>query len=281
MKALVTGAAGLLGTDLVRAAHDRGWEVVGLDRGALDVTDADAVVDTLDRHAPDVVLHCAAYTAVDRAESEPHLARSVNVDGVGHTAEAAARVGATFVSFSTDFVFDGEAESPYLPGDSPKPLSVYGRTKLEGEQAAAGSGADHLVVRTSWLYGAGGRSFVTTILRRAEAGEPLRVVDDQRGRPTWARNLAVATLELVDEGARGTWHVTDGGACSWVELAQEALRIRRLTATVEVVTTEALGAPAPRPRYSVLDVSATEELLGRAMVPWPEALSEFLGGSAP
>ena len=280
MKALVTGAAGLLGTELVREASARRWEVLALGRGALDVTDAGAYRAAILAERPDVVLHCAAYTAVDRAESEPDLARRVNVDGARAGAEAARDRGALFVSFSTDYVFDGTQGSPYLPGDSPNPLNVYGRTKLEGERAVEDSGADALTIRTSWLYGSAGPSFVTAILRRARAGESLRVVDDQTGRPTWTRNLAADALDLVQRGARGTWHAAGGGTCTWLELAREAVRLDGLDVPIEGVSTDAWGAPAPRPRYSVLDLSATEALLGRPMVPWTEALRSFLAEDA-
>lgn len=276
MRILVTGAAGLLGREITGAAWERGWDVLGLARRELDVTDPLAVEAALRGFRPRAVIHCAAYTHVDRAEAEPDRARAVNVDGVRTTAEAAHETGATFVSFSTDFVFDGRRDTPYLPGDPTNPLNVYGATKLEGERAAADWGAEHLTVRTSWLYGAGGRNFVTSILRRAAAGEPLQVVMDQRGRPTWARELAHDTLDLLDRGARDTWHVAGGGTCTWLELAREAVRLRGLDVAVQGVSAEAWGAPAERPRFSVLDVSATEAFLERPMRPWRDALRAFV-----
>jgi dTDP-4-dehydrorhamnose reductase len=276
MRILVTGAAGLLGSAVERQGLERAHDVTGLTRARLDVTEGPSVRRVVLDHRPEVVVHCAAYTAVDRAEREPALARLVNRDGGRHVAEAAAESGAAVVYVSTDYVFDGRERVPYRPDDRPNPLSTYGRTKLEGEEATAESAPEHLIVRTSWLYGSG-RGFVPAILRRARAGEALRVVDDQQGRPTWAPSAAEAILDLVESGARGIWHVAGGGTCTWLELAREAIRQAGLDRPVERVTTEGFGAAAPRPRYSVLDLDATERLLGRAMTHWREDLSRFLG----
>lgn len=288
MKVLLTGAGGLLGTELQRIvagdpavlptlpAPPGDHLLVPLAHADLDVTDADAVRRAFTRHTPDAVLHCAAYTAVDRAESEPLAARRVNVEGATHVARAAARAGAVMVYPSTDFVFDGRSSQPYRPDDPPDPRSVYGRTKLEGEEAVRAAGSEHLVVRTSWVYGAGGGNFVDAILERARAGKPLRIVADQTGRPTWARTLAATLLELMERDVRGLWHVADAGATTWHDFARGFLEMAGLEARVEPVSTEAYGAPAPRPRYSVLDTSATEELLGRPMTPWREAVARYL-----
>jgi dTDP-4-dehydrorhamnose reductase len=297
---LVTGAAGLLGSEVVRAAEARGYAVLAAGRGDLDVTDREAVREMLlgagEAGAGDAgstngappgftdVVHCAAYTAVDHAEEEPELAARVNVDGTRHVAEAAAGAGARFVSVSTDYVFDGEARSPYAPDAPVAPLSVYGRTKLEGERVALASQPGALVIRTSWLYGAGGRNFVSAMVERGReragsAGgqvEPLRVVDDQRGRPTWARNTAEGLLDLLERRARGVWHVADGGEATWLELAREAYRLCGVPTPLDPVSTEEWGAPAPRPRYSVLDVAGTEALLGRPRIHWREALKRYL-----
>ncbi|MDA0330064.1 MAG: dTDP-4-dehydrorhamnose reductase [Gemmatimonadetes bacterium] len=283
MKILVTGARGLLGTEVVSAAHVRGFETIALGRGDLDVCDAGAVADRIGVEAPSWVVHCAAYTAVDRAEDEPEVAMRVNRDGAANVARAGADVGARTVYVSTDYVFDGRKRSPYLPTDPVGPLSEYGRTKLAGElavfrEAAASSGVrtPPLIVRTGWLYGAGGRNFVSAILRRAERGEGLKVVEDQRGRLTWGRNVAEVTLDLMAAGVEGIWHVADGGETTWVDVAHEALRIRGLDVEVEGVTTKQWGAAAPRPAYSVVDLAATEEVVGRSMMDWREALRRFL-----
>lgn len=282
MKILVTGAHGLLGSEFGRAA-----EVVGLGRDGLDVTDTAATHAVIVGHGPDWVVHCAAYTAVDRAEEEPDEAMRVNHGGTVNVASAAAAADARLVYLSTDYVFDGCKHTPYLPDDPVAPIGVYARTKLAGEHAALAAGGT--VVRTGWLYGAGGRNFVDAILERAERGDALRVVDDQWGRPTWARNVARIVLELVgrgwhDDEARDdvapgvgrVWHVADRGEATWLELAREAIRLSGLEAAVEGVSTEEWGAAAPRPEYSVLDLAATERYLGRPMTPWREALRSYL-----
>ena len=275
---LVTGVAGLLGSEVVVVAHARLHAVTGLARAQLDVTDHEAVVATLEREAPDAVIHCAAYTSVDGAEDEPELALLVNRTGTRHVAAAAVRVGARFVYVSTDYVFDGMKGRPYGPDDTPSPLSVYGRSKLAGELEAAEVSADALIVRTSWLYGSARRNFVTSMIARAASGDALTVVDDQFGGPSWARHVADALVDLVERGARGVWHVADRGACSWAELAREAMRLRELDVEVAGVSSEEWGAKATRPLYSVLDVSATEALLGRKMTDWRASLAHFMSG---
>ncbi|MHB1193059.1 MAG: dTDP-4-dehydrorhamnose reductase [Longimicrobiales bacterium] len=279
MNFLVTGARGMLGTEVVAALSDRGRPCRGVDLDEVDITDAGAVSELLSAEGPDVLINCAAYTAVDRAEADEHAAALVNATAVGYLAAAARAVGAVLVHFSTDFVFDGRRREPYGPHDVPRPLSAYGRTKLAGEQAVQRSGCEHLIIRTSWLYGAAGPNFVSAILGRARRGEPLRIVSDQVGRPTWARNLAEATLDLVDARARGVFHVTDGGApTSWHDFGCRALQLADLDVPVEPVTGAEWGAPAFRPAYSVLDLTETEDLLGRNMEPWEQALRRYLEG---
>lgn len=279
----VTGAAGLLGTEVVATARRRGYDVRALTRADLDVTDREAVRGALagdaaegDGRGPSVVVHCAAYTAVDRAESEPELAARVNHGGAANVAEAAAEAGAWLVHVSTDYVFDGPRSTPWHTDDPPAPRSAYGRTKLAGERAVLASSPTALVVRTGWLYGAGGRNFVTAMLERGRGGDPLRVVDDQQGRPTWARNTAEGLLDLLEHRARGVWHVADGGEATWLDLAREAFRLCGIDTPVGPVSTEAWGALAPRPPYSVLDLTGTEALLGRKSMAWREALRRFL-----
>ena len=226
--------------------------------------------------APDVVFHCAAYTAVDRAESEPEKVFAVNERGAANVAAAAAAADALIVYPSTDYVFSGDSAVPYRPGDATAPCNVYGKSKLAGEIAVRQSGARHLIARTSWLFGAGGRNFVDTMLARAGRGELVRIVDDQMGRPTWTEELARALTELACAGREGVHHVACAGRATWCELAQEALRLGGVTATVDPVGTEEFGAGAPRPRWSVLDISATEALLRRPMPDWRHALAAYL-----
>jgi dTDP-4-dehydrorhamnose reductase len=275
MRILVTGAAGLLGREIVARGVARGHDVAGLSHAELDVVDGAQVDAAVTRHRPDVVVHCAAYTAVDRAESEPERATAVNRDGTRNVARAAAGIGAALLCVSTDYVFDGRKRTPYAPADPVGPLSVYGLTKLEGERAAVEALPTALVVRTSWLYGHQS-GFVPAILRVAQKGEPLRVVDDQRGRPTWAPHAAAAMLDLLERGAEGVWHVAGGGECTWLELAREALRLQGLDVAVEAVSTRDYGAAAARPAFSVLDLSATEAFLGRRMPDRRSALRSHL-----
>ncbi|HSH74964.1 MAG TPA: dTDP-4-dehydrorhamnose reductase [Longimicrobiales bacterium] len=276
MKLLVTGARGLLGTEVARAAERRALQVTALGRDRLDVTDPDAVRRAVDAVRPDAIVHCAAFTAVDRAEAEASRAMAVNREGTAHAARAAREVGARFVYVSSDYVFDGALERPYRPDDPAAPLSSYGRSKLAGEHAAHEACDAALIARTSWLFGHARRSFVTAMIDRARAGERLRVVDDQRGGPSFASDVAVALLELVERNAAGVWHVANRGVCTWAELAREALRLSGLEPMVDGVASAEWAAPARRPPYSVLDVRATEEMIGRPMPHGREALARFL-----
>jgi dTDP-4-dehydrorhamnose reductase len=278
---VVTGAAGLLGSEFVGRAGARGLDVVGLDRSALDVTDEAAVERTLASLGPAWVIHCAAYTAVDRAEEEPEVAMRVNRDGTRAVAAAAARLGSRLVHISSDYVFGGRArargqDGPYAVDEPLDACGAYAASKAAGEASVASARGHALIVRTGWLYGSGGRNFVTTIVDYARRQGAVRVVDDQLGRPTWVRNLADVVLDLMALGESGVWHVADGGTATWRDLAQEAIRIAAVQAEVTGVSTEAWGAAAPRPRYSVLDLAATEARLGRAMTAWPDALRTFL-----
>ena len=275
---LVAGAGGQLGRELVRvfgAARQAGL-VVGLTRAELDVSDRAAVHAAVATHRPGLVVNCAAWTDVDGCELDPELAHRVNAAAPGFLREACDDVGAHLVQISTDYVFDGLKVEPYLSSDSPAPVNSYGRSKLAGEYAAADAHPDPLIIRTGWLYGGGGSSFIQAILKRAATGKGLRVVDDQHGRPTWTRNLAEGTLELLDAGAKGVVHFADGGEATWVDLARAALTLSGYEIEVEPVSTEEWGAPAPRPRYSVLDLTATEAVLGCSMMHWREALRRFL-----
>ncbi len=285
---LITGAAGLLGTELVRSAGEAAWrgrvEAVGLPRAALDVTDPAAIAAALAAHQPHVVVNCAAYTRVDDAEREPELAMRLNSEAPGRLAAACAARGVRLVHLSTDYVFDGQKRAPYVETDLPAPLSIYGRSKLAGERAVAEvfGAADWpggwLIVRTQWLYGRVGPAFVKAILSRAAQGAPLRVVDDQWGAPTWARDLAEALLALVDIEAGGIVHVANAGVATWFEVARVALEARGLAGRVrlEPVPTAAFPRPAVRPAYSVLDCRRYTQLTGRTMRPWRAALEAFL-----
>jgi dTDP-4-dehydrorhamnose reductase len=221
------------------------------------------------------VINCAAYTDVDGAEKSEALATAINGTGVGALARRCREVGATLVHFGTDYVFDGNAKAPY-PVDAPlAPQGAYGRSKAAGEIALRESGARHLYVRTSWLYAPWAKNFVRTIAGAATKRPTLRVVDDQRGRPTSAEHLAATTKALADRGLEGTWHVTDGGECTWFELAREIVRKTGAPCTVEPCRSDEWPSPVKRPAYSVLDLSKTEAALG-AMPRWEHNLASVL-----
>lgn len=278
MKAVITGASGLLGTAVTAACLDRGYVVAPCSESELDVTDPEGCSRVMAREAPDVVVHCAAYTAVDRAEQEAEAAFAVNEDGARNVARAATAVDALVLYPSTDYVFGGEdGGRPWAIDDQPAPQGVYARSKWAGERAVRRHGRRYLVVRTSWLYGPGGSNFVDTICRLARAGEELRVVDDQRGRPTWAPGLASTLMELVEAGAEGTLHVADDGTTTWYELARSALALARIEGRVLPVSTADYGAAAPRPACSVLDLSEAERILGRSFPHWRTQLRRHLG----
>jgi len=271
----VTGGQGMLAHALRAEAAVRGHRVVAFSREDLDVTDRAAVHRALAASRPHAVLHCAGFTAVDEAEADPDAAHAINADSAASIAALCAGLGARFVYPSTDYVFAGDATRPYRPDDPVAPISAYGRSKLAGEQAAARAG-NALVVRTSWLFGVGGRNFVSSILERARAGEPLRVVNDQRGSPTWTADLASVILRLLEcRAPAGVYHAANSGEATWYDLACAALRCAGLSAPVLPVTTSDMASPAPRPRYSVLDCSATAAIVG-PIPHWRSALEKAI-----
>jgi len=265
----------MLGTALV--THLRRHDLVLTDLAEMDITDHVATRDVMQAARPEVVIHAAAMTAVDRCESEPDLAHRVNAIGSRNVALAAERAGAAIVYIGTDFIFDGGSRTPYREYDAPRPLSVYGASKLAGELAVREHARRHYVVRTAWLYGAGGPNFVETILRAARAGRPLRVVNDQEGAPTWTEDLAAAIAALIETELYGVYHVTNAGHCSWYQYALAILSGAGLgAAAIEPVTTAEWGAPAARPAYSVLANFAWAASGFAPLRPWPEALAAYL-----
>lgn len=278
MKVIVTGAGGQLGRSLIAAAP-AGWQVRGLTRADLDISNAQAVARLIGDARPDIVINAAAYTAVDRAESEADLAQAINADAVGNLAAAASAGGARFAHVSTDFVFDGRGSRPYAPDDATAPLGIYGQTKLAGETAAGG---EALIVRTAWVYAAKGKNFVHTMLRLMREREEVRVVQDQIGTPTNAPGLARAICELATDGAQGIFHYTDSGVASWYDFAvaiqEEALALGLLDRAVPVipVPTSEFPTPAQRPGFSVLDKEATWRRLGWRAPHWRVALRTTL-----
>jgi dTDP-4-dehydrorhamnose reductase len=271
---LVTGAGGALGHDLVDLLTRSGETVVGLDHEALDVRDPSAVRAALDAHAPNVVLNAAAYTRVDDAESDEEAATRVNAEGPGFLAGWCAAHGAKLVHVSTDYVFDGSATEPYETDAQTAPLGAYGRSKLAGERAVLSAGGDCHVVRTAWLYGARGSSFIRTVGRRLLAGDSVNVVTDQRGAPTWTRPLAERLIALgASDAPAGTWHCSAAGEASWHDVAVELARLLGIYSTaVRPTTTAAFPRPAARPAYSVLSNRKWIDAGLPAMTDWREAL---------
>jgi dTDP-4-dehydrorhamnose reductase len=277
VRILVTGAGGQVGSEVAAHLAFPHHQVVALTRAELDVAGRDGVEQVVGSVLPDAVVNCAAYTDVDGCETEPEQAMAVNALGPRHLAAACSRVGAHLVHVSTDYVFDGEKDGPYDEWDVPAPRSVYGRSKLGGEWEVARHASSWTVVRTSWVFGRGGHDFVDTILGRARAGGPLRVVTDQRGCPTYAPDLAGMLARLAVERRPGLYHVTNQGACTWHELARAAVELAGLDPDAVGATTAAeFGRLAPRPANSVLANTALAAAGLPRLRPWRSALHDKL-----
>jgi dTDP-4-dehydrorhamnose reductase len=276
VKILLTGRNGQLGWELRRALAPLG-EVLSLDRAALDLED-DAAIRRVVREAnPGVIVNAAAYTAVDRAESEAAIAMRINAAAPGVLGDEARRCGALLVHYSTDYVFDGERNSPYREDDPPKPLNAYGRSKLQGEIAIRQSGCRHLILRTSWVYSNRGQNFLRTILRLARERPELRVVDDQIGAPTSAAAIARATAAMLrDVRAEGLFHMSAAGRTTWRGFAKAILEHERLAIPLVAIRSEDYPTAARRPRNSLLDNTRLREAFGIALEEWREQLQEVL-----
>jgi len=274
----------MLGLDLLRAGERAGHELIGIDLPELDITDAEAVQLALERVRPEAVLNCAAWTDVDGAESHVQQAHAVNADGAGHLARAAARAGVPMLHVSTDYVFSGEAfvdasgaQRAYVESDPTGPRSVYGQSKLAGEQQVLAASPAHTVVRSAWLFGIGGANFAATMLRLAGERDAVQVVTDQVGCPTWTGHLAPALLGLLERGVAGLVHLAGSGRVSWNAYAVEIFRQAEVDCTVEQATTDQLARPAPRPVWSVLE-SRRDDVL--PLPPWQDGLAGYLAARA-
>jgi dTDP-4-dehydrorhamnose reductase len=272
MRLLVTGAAGMLGRDVVAAVGDAGHEAVALARGDLDITNPNAVQAAVTAARPDAIVNCAAWTDVDGAETAESQATAVNGRGAGLLAHAAAETGALLVHVSSDYVFDGTATEPYAEDAPTGPQGAYGRSKLAGEHAVAAAG-DHAIVRSAWLFGVHGRNFVGTMLRLAEDRDEVRVVDDQVGCPTFTGHLAPALVEIAERRPTDVLHVAGGGACSWCELARATFEEAGAGCRAVPVSSAEFPRRAERPAWSVLRSTRAE---APALPPWREGLSAFL-----
>jgi dTDP-4-dehydrorhamnose reductase len=272
----VFGAAGQLGGDLTDAIRRQGDQVTAVGHRGGDITAPAAVMQAIEVSRPDAVINCAAWTRVDAAEDHEAEAELINGTGAGIVAAACAAAGVRLCHLSTDYVFDGSATEP-IDEDAPTdPQSAYGRTKLHGEEAVRAVCADHLIVRTSWLYGRNGPNFVLTMLRLAADRPEVRVVADQQGVPTWTGHLAPAVLRLIEIATPGTYHLTNSGATTWYGLALAAIRARGLTALVVPITTAEYPTAAARPAYSVLDNRRWRELGELPLPNWEEGLAAYL-----
>lgn len=275
-KVLITGVHGQLGRALARLCTERGLEFEGRDIDTLDIGDAAAVTEWIETSMPKTVINCAAFTAVDDCESQEDSALRVNGTAVGHIAKACNTVGARLVQISTDYVFAGNGDRPYREDDPAAPQTAYGRTKLRGEELAMDA-HHHLVVRTAWLYGRGGRNFVEAIRGQIDGGaESLRVVADQRGCPTFSGDLAEAVLDLSNADINGVIHAVNTGETTWHGFAVAIAGLLGSHVKVLPVTTGEFPRPAARPAYSVLDTSRLSGALGRSMPPWEDALARYL-----
>lgn len=274
---LVTGAGGMAGHDVCAALESRGEAFVAVTRAELDITDAPAVRDVVHRARPDVIINCAAYTKVDDAETNEHLATAINGSAVEFLADAANDADALLVQLSTDFVFDGSKRTPYEVNDRPSPISAYGRSKLIGEHAASGA-AKHVILRTAWLFGIHGPNFVEAIRNQVRKGtNPLRVVNDQQGRPTYTPHLADAIVRISriaheEPDGRGIVHYADAPECTWFDFAGAIVGEQ---AAVNPVSSEAFRRLATRPPYSVLSTERYERLTGVQPESWEEGLREY------
>jgi dTDP-4-dehydrorhamnose reductase len=282
MRILITGKDGQVGRELARQQWPDG-EVTVLGRQDCDLGDPDAIRDQVRRAAPQVIVNAAAYTAVDQAEKERDLCFAVNATAAGVLAEEAAKMDALLIHYSTDYVFNGENPEPYLEGDTIDPLSVYGASKAAGEAVVVSAGGRHLVLRTTWVYGARGKNFLLTMLRLAGERPELRVVDDQIGAPTSAGAIAAATARLVGRYAAhaeavpsGVYHMTASGSTSWCGFARAIFGARGLSPHVVAIATTDYPTPAKRPKNSVLSNQKFEQTFGFRLAPWDVQLSEVL-----
>ncbi len=275
MKVLVLGAKGMLGKDLVEILGPE-HEMISWDLAEIDITHEQETIAKIKRIRPQAIINCAAYTDVDGCEANQARAFLVNAEGAKHVALASAAAESRLIHLSTDYVFGGRATTPYKENSPTDPASVYGQSKLRGEAYIREIGGNHLIIRTAWLYGRGGRNFVEAILRQAAAGKEIRVVNDQRGSPTFTKDLSRAIHFLLKTGETGIFHITNSGSCTWYEFALRILQEKNLGhIRVLPVSSEELGRPAKRPAYSILDCGRYEQITQKTMRPWAEALQDY------
>lgn len=268
VKILVTGANGMLGQDLCPILEDNGYDIIETDIHNLDITDYKACKSIISKEKPEIVIHCAAYTNVDKAEEDIVTATRINVKGTENIAKTCAEFDITLVYISTDYIFDGTKDSPYTPNDKPNPINNYGLTKLQGENFVKKYCQNFYIIRTSWLYGHHGKNFVETMLA-LKAKDELKVVNDQYGCPTWTVELANGIVDIIGNKEFGIYHVCGSGNTSWYEFAKEIFEIERIKTNLKPCSTEEFPRPAKRPKYSIMDNNGICRN-------WKVALKEYL-----
>lgn len=276
MKVLVTGVKGQLGYDVVQVLQDRDIECKGVDIDDFDITNKDAVREYILAYAPDTVVHCSAYTAVDKAEDAPELCRAVNVTGVENIAEVSREIDAKMVYISTDYVFPGTGETAYSPDDKTGPLSVYGKTKRDGEEAAISLVEKLFIIRISWVFGINGNNFIKTMLRLSKENDEVRVVGDQFGSPTYTADLAILIADMIATDKYGVYHATNEGICSWADFAEEVFRQAGLPTRVTPIRTEDYPTKAVRPKNSRMDKSCLTDAGFSRLPTWKDAVRRYL-----
>ncbi|MBC8285610.1 MAG: dTDP-4-dehydrorhamnose reductase [Nitrospinae bacterium] len=288
MKILLTGKNGQVGWELNRSLAKLGT-VFAMGRDQMDLSRPETLGSIIQEIRPDIIINAAAYTAVDKAESEPELAMTVNGIAPGVIAEEAKKIGAGMIHYSTDYVFDGKATSPYKEEDSTVPLNIYGKSKLAGEKAVGQAGIDHIILRTGWVYSLRGSNFLLTVQKLAQNRKQIKIVDDQRGGPTWARTIAEGTAHILEQSLKGTttskvftdsgvFHMTCDGETSWFGFANKIFELSGLSKSVELIPIPTIEYPTPavRPGYSLLSNSKLKQAFGYEMPQWQEALQECM-----
>ncbi len=276
MKVLVTGVGGQLGYDVMRELHKRGIDCCGADRVEFDITDYNATHKFITAYAPDAVIHCSAYTAVDKAEDEPELCRTVNAGGTENIAKVCQEIDAKMLYISTDYVFPGNGEAFYNVDDSTAPQNVYGQTKLEGELAVQKLVQKYFIVRISWVFGINGNNFIKTMLRLAETHKELGVVADQIGSPTYTADLAVLLVDMVQTDKYGTYHATNEGVCSWADFAEKIFATAGVEVKVNRIVSEAYPTKAKRPKNSRLSKAKLVQQGFRLLPSWQNAVERYI-----
>ena len=281
-KVLVSGANGQLGWEIAQAAKlFPNFEFVFVDRNAMDLSKPDELLSIVELFAPDAIIKTAAYTAVDKAETENELAHTINAEAVATLARIAKQKNIPFITFSTDYVFNGNATSPYLTDTQLAPVNFYGKTKADGEQMAIAENENTIIIRTSWVFSSHGNNFVKTMMRLMKERDALNIVGDQKGRPTYAKDLAHVTIQILialNEGKqiRGIYHYANAGETTWFDFAEKIKSLAGLECDLKAITSDQFPTPAKRPNYSVLDTQKIEKDLGIEIPSWETALSQCI-----